>query len=89
MNDIQTLLSGAVAMAYAIGGVFFLKFWRRSRDGLFLSFALAFLLLATNQALVGVYGGGSETNAAFYSLRLIGFLLIIVAIVRKNMAPKK
>jgi len=89
MTDFQALLSGAVAMAYAVGGVFFLKFWRQSRDGLFLSFALAFLLLASNQALVGLYGGGAETNAAFYSLRLIGFLLIIVAIVRKNLAPKK
>lgn len=89
MSEFQALLSGAVAMAYAVGGIFFLKFWRRSRDGLFLSFALAFLLLATNQALVGLYGGGSETDAAFYSLRLIGFLLIIVAIIRKNVAPKK
>lgn len=84
MSNLPVLLSGAVAMGYSLAGLFFLKFWRRSNDGLFLSFALAFLLLAINQGLVGVYGGGAETSVKFYSLRLIGFLLIIVAIVGKN-----
>jgi len=84
MIELVDMLSGAVAMAYAIAGIFFLRFWSRSRDSLFLSFAIAFALLALNQALVGLLGGAVESQAAFYSLRLIAFLLIIVAIVRKN-----
>ena len=88
MTGLPGLLSGAVAMAYAIIGVFFLRFWRRAGEGLFLIFAIAFWLFAANQALIGLYGGGAETELVFYSLRLIGFVLIIVAILRKNMAPK-
>jgi hypothetical protein len=88
MNGYTSLLAGAVAMAYAIAGIFFLRFWVRARDGLFLSFAIAFWLLSVNQTMIGIYGGGAETNIAVYSLRLIAFVLIIVAIVQKNMTRK-
>ena len=85
MGDITTFLSGVVGMAYAVAAVFFLRFWRRAKDSLFLSFAAAFALLALNQSLIGIFGTDSEMRAAFYSLRLIGFLLIIIGIIRKNM----
>lgn len=88
MSTLVALLSGAVAMTYIIAGAFFLRFWTRSRDGLFLAFAIAFWLLAANQGLTGWFGGGAETQASFYSLRLIGFVLIIIAIVRKNLARR-
>jgi hypothetical protein len=88
MSDPTALLSGAVAMAYTIAALFFLRFWMRARDTLFLSFAAAFGLLAANQALVGLYGDVVETEATFYSLRLIGFVLIIIAIVRKNLSRR-
>ena len=86
MNDPVALLSGAVAMAYAIAALFFLRFWRRAQDSLFLSFSAAFVLLALNQALTGLYGGTAEELLPFYSLRLLGFVVIIIAIVRKNVA---
>ena len=85
MSDPVALLSGAVAMAYVIAALFFLRFWRRAQDSLFLSFSAAFTLLALNQALTGLYGGTAEENLPFYSLRLLGFV-IIIAIVRKNVA---
>jgi heme A synthase len=86
MTDIATFLAGAVGMAYAVAAVFFLRFWTRAKDGLFLSFAAAFALFAINQSLIGIFGVQSEMRAAFYSLRLIGFGLIIFAIIRKNLA---
>lgn len=88
MSDLVALLSGAVAMGYLIAGIFFLRFWTRAHDGLFLSFAVAFWLFAANQALTGLLAGDAETDFAFYSLRLIGFVLIIVAILRKNFAVR-
>ncbi len=88
MSDAISLLAGAVAMGYFVAGLFFLRFWMRMNDGLFLAFAIAFWLLALNQALVGLYGA-DESGPLFYSLRLIGFVLIIVAIIRKNMAPRR
>ncbi len=86
MGDITTFLSGVVGMAYAVAALFFLRFWRRAKDTLFLTFAAAFALLALNQSLIGIFGVESEMRVAFYTLRLIGFLLIIGAIIRKNMA---
>ncbi len=81
---VLSVLDGAIAMAYAVAGLFFLRFWVRARDELFLTFAIAFWLFAVNQALIGVFGGGAETQMAFYVPRLLGFLLIIFAIIRKN-----
>jgi hypothetical protein len=89
MTMLDDFLSGAVTMAYVIASIFFLRFWVKARDGLFLTFAAAFFLLAINQGLIGIYGSNTETRAAFYSLRLVGFLLIIMAIVRKNLAREK
>jgi len=34
-------LSGAVAFGFLVCGLFFLRYWHRSRDGLFLAFAMA------------------------------------------------
>ena len=44
-------LSGAVALGFFTCCLFFLRFWRRTRDGLFLAFALAFSLLGLGQTI--------------------------------------
>ena len=38
---LYNFLSGAVALGYLVCGLFFLRFWRRTRDSLFMAFALA------------------------------------------------
>ena len=85
MSDTIALLSGAMVAGHAIIGLFFLRFWTRSRDDLFLAFAAAFWLLAINQLMVAIYGATAEARAPLYLLRLAAFALIIFAIVRKNM----
>jgi hypothetical protein len=80
-----SFISGAIAMGYLILGVFFLKFWRRTRDSFFVLFALAFGLLAANQAAFAGIGPTGSGEGWIYLFRLGAFLLIIVAIVRKNM----
>lgn len=80
------LLAGAVAMGYFLGALFFLRFWRDTRDGLFIGFALAFALLALNQILA--YGIPDENRAYIYLLRVLAFTIILIAIVRKNLARK-
>lgn len=77
--------SGMIAMGFAVCAVFFLRFWRRTRDSFFLVFSLAFLLLALNQALTTLLGLPFEERSWLYLLRLAAFLIIIIAIVRKNM----
>jgi hypothetical protein len=76
--------SGVIAMGFAVVSVFFLRFWRRTRDLLFLVFSIAFTLLALNQALSTLLGLPLEERSWLYSLRLVAFLIIIAAIIWKN-----
>jgi hypothetical protein len=78
-------VAGAITMGYAIAGLFFLRFWSRTRDTLFAVFAVAFWLLALNQGVAALAEVPREDQAWIYLLRLLAFLLIIVAIVRKNL----
>ena len=80
-------LSGAVTMGFVIVGLFFLSFWRRTGDGLFIAFALAFWLLGLGQALLSFTDIPIEERSWLYLLRLAAFLLIIVSIWRKNRKP--
>jgi len=78
-------MAGAVTVGYLVAAAFFLKFWRRTGDSLFAAFAAAFALLAANQAAPVLFGVSDEALGGVYLLRLAGFLLIIFAILRKNM----
>jgi hypothetical protein len=79
--------SGLVTMGYAVAGLFFLRFFVVTGDRLFASFAVAFWLLATNQALVSIFSIENEATSAIYLLRLIAFVFMILAIVSKNLTP--
>jgi hypothetical protein len=79
------LLLGALVMASTTVGLFFLRFWRETRDRLFLMFALAFWTLAANWFGLALIDA-PESRTALYALRLVGFLLIVVAIADKNRA---
>jgi hypothetical protein len=65
--------------------LFFLRFWRRTRDRLFVIFAATFWLLGLNWALLAFTGPEEETRRLIlYALRAIAFILILIAIVDKN-----
>jgi hypothetical protein len=77
-------LSGAVALGFFVCGLFFLRFWRRTRDQLFLAFALAFGLLGLGQTLLALASIPTEERGSLYLLRLAAFAVIMIAILRKN-----
>jgi hypothetical protein len=77
-------LSGAVALGFFVCGLFFLRFWRRTRDQLFLAFALAFALLGTGQSILALANIPTEERGSIYLIRLAAFALILFAIMRKN-----
>ncbi|MFZ2031551.1 MAG: DUF5985 family protein [Vitreimonas sp.] len=83
--DLASLVSGAIAMGFAICACFFLRFWARTKDMLFAAFSLAFLLLALSQGLGTILGLPLEERSWLYLLRLAAFLVIILAIGRKNL----
>ena len=72
--------SGVLVTGYAVAGLFFLRFWRQSRDRLFGFFASAFFLLAIQRVLIAT----SEPTTAVYGVRLLAFVLILWAIIDKN-----
>ena len=89
MNPVLVdFLSGAVTLGFFVAGAFFLKFWRRTGDRLFLAFAAAFVLLALNQILAAFLGASDELTPYTYILRVLGFVLILLAIVDKNIANR-
>lgn len=78
--------AGFLAAAFLVCALFFARFWRRTNDSLFLAFALAFALLALQQALTTFLGLPEEDRSWIYLVRLAAFILLIVAIVRKNLS---
>ena len=82
-------LAGAVTLGFFVAAGFFLRFWRRTRDRLFLAFAAAFVLLAVNQALAALLGAGDELTPYTYLLRVLGFMLILYAVIDKNVTSSR
>lgn len=80
----QLFMLGMVSMGFAVAALFFLRYWRTSRDRLFLYFAVAFALEAANRAIYALNGARSEEVTLYFSLRLVAFSLILWAIIDKN-----
>ena len=85
----NSFLAGAVTLGYLLGAAFFLRFWRKTSDRLFLAFACAFALFALNQALVDMLNVVFELTSAAYLLRVLGFVLILAAIFDKNLPRRR
>ena len=80
----RNLLSGILIAEYATIALFFLRFWRSSRDRLFLMFSGAFAILTVQRLSIALTQEILEHQAPLYLLRLAAFILIIVAIIDKN-----
>jgi hypothetical protein len=79
-------LLGAVAMASLVAAAFFWRFWRHTHDRFFMLFAAAFLLEAINRTTLAAIGSVTEEQEPlFYLVRLFSFVLILIAIVDKNL----
>ncbi len=88
MNDepstLNHLITGAIVMGYTVAGLFFIRFWRQTRDRLFLIFSISFWLLGVQRLALALSSGLVESDTGFYLVRLFAFLLILLAILDKN-----
>jgi uncharacterized membrane protein HdeD (DUF308 family) len=82
---IETFLTGAIVALSGVAALFFLKFWRRTADGLFLAFAIAFAIEAVNRARFLMAEHPNEGSASIYAVRLLAFTIILAAIVARNL----
>jgi uncharacterized membrane protein HdeD (DUF308 family) len=84
---IESFLLGIIVTASLAAALYFLKFWKRTRDTLFLAFGAAFLIEGVNRIAFLFIDHPNEGSPWIYTVRLLAFLLILAAIVRKNRAP--
>jgi Family of unknown function (DUF5985) len=83
-NSMEDFLMGAIAMASAVAGLFFLRFWRDTGDRLFVIFSVAFFLLGITRIGLALSRTPVEDLTHWYWVRLAAFILIVIAIVDKN-----
>ncbi len=93
MHDLHDLLQyefmlGGLVMGCFVTALFFLRFWRKTRDRLFAIFAIAFSLLGANWLLLA-FTEQDEINTWYYAVRLVAFVLILFAIIDKNRAGRR
>jgi hypothetical protein len=77
-------VSGATMAAALVIALFFLRYWRETRDRLFLMFALGFLVFSGSRLILAFLEEDDEGEVYVYGFRLVAFLLILAAIVEKN-----
>jgi uncharacterized membrane protein HdeD (DUF308 family) len=81
-------LLGATAAASFTAAVFFLRFWRDTKDLLFAAFAFFFLVEGANRVVLTTMKHPNEGSPWIYVARLIALLLLLGVIVRKNYPSK-
>lgn len=82
--NLTPVLQGASAALACVAGLFFWCFWRRTRDRFFIFFALSFWIESANRLHLGLSAQVGEDAPLNYAVRLLTYLLIVVAIWDKN-----
>ena len=81
------LISGGTLVAALVIALFFFRYWRQTRDRLFLMFSAGFLTFAVSRLILAVLDEAAEGRVFVYLLRLLAFALILAAIIDKNRSP--
>ena len=77
-------LLGLICAFSLTAGVFFLRFWRDTRDLFFCAFAVFFFVDAGTRVALIFSARPNEGSPWIYMLRLFTFLVILAAILHKN-----
>ncbi|MGH8287552.1 MAG: DUF5985 family protein [Steroidobacteraceae bacterium] len=77
---------GVLAMSSVTAALFFLRFWRESRERLFAFFALAFALLSANWIGLAIINHPTDEMRQEYGyvVRLVAFVILVIGIFDKN-----
>lgn len=82
---IQAFVSGALMLGFTALGCFFYEFFRRTRDRLFLFFAIAFVLLAIERLVLVLVTPDNEIHFLVYTVRLCAFVSLAYGIWDRNL----
>lgn len=83
---IDLFLLGFIAACSLVAALFFLRFWRTTRDKLFLGFAAFFLIECGTTVVVLNLNHPNVGNIWLFLLRLLATLAVLGAIMGKNAA---
>lgn len=88
MNSVVlvSLVSGMTAAGFLVAALFFARYFRSTRDALFVYFAIAFLLLAAEKLAVLVVPDWFPEPPWLFIVRLAAFLALGAGIWEKNRA---
>jgi uncharacterized membrane protein HdeD (DUF308 family) len=81
---LDLFILGYIAAASVFATLFFVRFWKQTRDFLFLAFALFFAIQGGTRVMSLFSAEPNITVGWVYGLRLLAVSLIVVAILRKN-----
>jgi hypothetical protein len=81
---IDGFLLGIIVTGSLAAAGFFFRFWRKTGELLFLAFSLAFLIEGINRASFLSLDDPTGGSVVAYSIRLVSYLLILMAIAHKN-----
>jgi hypothetical protein len=81
---LRGFLLGVIAALSLVASLYFLKFWEKTGDKLFLAFWAAFFIEACNRTSYLFFNFANDGMPINYIVRLMAFLLILGAIIRKN-----
>ena len=85
----EQFISGAIVMGFAIACLLFVKYYRRTRQKLFLTFAASFFLLALNYAWLAITQIPVEERSPLFLIRLLAFALFPLAIFQSSRQEKE
>ena len=77
-------VSGGTAVAAFVIALYFIRYWRHTRDPLVFMFSAGFLTFAISRLILAFLDEDDEGRVFIYGLRLVAFILILVAIIDKN-----
>ena len=83
---VDFFLLGFVAACSLVSGLFFFRFWRSTRDPLFLAFLVFFVVQGSTNAAILSLAHPNQGNVLVFVIRLLSVLLVLGAILWKNMA---
>lgn len=86
-RDAVVFMWGATSFGSGIIALFFLKYWRRTRDRLFLFFSIAFSILSLNWIGLAITNPDHESRHWIFLARVVAFTFIILGILAKNWPP--
>jgi len=83
-RELVVFMWGATTFGSWVIALFFLKYWKRTRDRLFVFFSAAFWILSLNWIGLAITTPDHESRHWIFIARVVAFSFIILGILDKN-----